>query len=331
MNGMRKNAPSSPPPVFPAGWFAVALSSELRRGHTLARRLCGEELALFRSESGQAVALDAFCPHLGAHLGHVGVVEGEQLRCRFHGFCFDSRGTCVATGYGVRPPRQAQLRAWPIDEQGGVIFVWFDGEHRPPAWRLPSIVEARTSPPIFERFVTPAAPLLTAENGVDMGHLTWVHRLGSVRQIEPARLDGPALHMRYDVDYQIPSAAWLGTFRLELAIQQLGLGCAVATFQFPAIGVRTQQLALATPVDHGHTEFLIGVRASEHAGTVLQRLAARAAARALFVAFRHEVQQDLAIWRHQRRQDRPALVAGDGPIAPYRRWARQFFPPLQSP
>ncbi len=44
----------------------------------------GVDLVLFRTESGKAVGTDPYCPHLGAHLGYGGQIEGETIRCPFH-------------------------------------------------------------------------------------------------------------------------------------------------------------------------------------------------------------------------------------------------------
>src|SRR5262245_40387499 len=73
---------------LPAGWFVAALSADLGRGRTLVAPFMSEELVLYRTASGKARAVAPYCPHLGAHLGHCGTVEGETLRCDFHGFCF---------------------------------------------------------------------------------------------------------------------------------------------------------------------------------------------------------------------------------------------------
>ena len=70
---------------IPSGWFAVASSTELKPGTVLARRYFGQELILYRTASGEARLTEAYCPHLGAHLA-TGTVEGENLRCPFHGF-----------------------------------------------------------------------------------------------------------------------------------------------------------------------------------------------------------------------------------------------------
>jgi hypothetical protein len=42
-------------------------------------------------------------------------------------------------------------------------------------------------------------------------------------------------------------------------------------------------------------------------------------------AFVDDVELDFPIWQNKAYIQRPALAAGDGPIAPYRRWATQFY------
>ncbi len=54
----------------PNGWYAVARSPELAVGEVKTIEYFDEELVLFRAENGIAGLLDAYCDHLGAHLGH---------------------------------------------------------------------------------------------------------------------------------------------------------------------------------------------------------------------------------------------------------------------
>ena len=53
---------------IPNGWFSVSCSDELAAGDVKLLRYFGEDLVLFRGEDGVAHVLDAYCPHLGAHL-----------------------------------------------------------------------------------------------------------------------------------------------------------------------------------------------------------------------------------------------------------------------
>jgi cholesterol 7-dehydrogenase len=41
-------------------------------------------LVLFRTESGEAKVLDAYCPHMGADLGVGSKVVGDCIECPFH-------------------------------------------------------------------------------------------------------------------------------------------------------------------------------------------------------------------------------------------------------
>ena len=110
--------------AFPTGWFLICFSDELKTGDVKSVKFMGQDLVAFRTESGKACVSDAFCPHMGAHFAYGGQIEGEAIRCPFHGFCFDTEGTCVKTGYGTKPPRKAKLRTWPIQEMNGLVLVY---------------------------------------------------------------------------------------------------------------------------------------------------------------------------------------------------------------
>ena len=65
------------PMPIPFGWFFVHYSDDLKIGDVKTLRYFGQDLVLFRNEGGAAGMLDAYCPHLGAHLGHGGQVVKE--------------------------------------------------------------------------------------------------------------------------------------------------------------------------------------------------------------------------------------------------------------
>lgn len=115
------------PKVVPQGWFWALASRELRVGEKRELVLFGETLVLYRSAKGVVHAIGAFCPHMGAHLKE-GKVEGESLRCAFHGWKFSKNGECLdipcagaQTGYG--PSSIPARRTHPIGERYGMIWI----------------------------------------------------------------------------------------------------------------------------------------------------------------------------------------------------------------
>ena len=76
--------------------------------------------SLWRDEAGELHVQDAFCPHLGAHLGHGGTVEGCEIVCPFHGWRFDAEGANTDIPYSERTNKKGTLRTYPVVERNGL-------------------------------------------------------------------------------------------------------------------------------------------------------------------------------------------------------------------
>src|SRR5689334_12913859 len=92
---------------FPNGWFCVALSKDIPKKAVKPLRYFGRDLVAFRTEDDKVAVLDAYCPHLGAHLGHGGRVEKDCVVCPFHGWKFDTNGQCASVPYAKKKPGNA--------------------------------------------------------------------------------------------------------------------------------------------------------------------------------------------------------------------------------
>jgi nitrite reductase/ring-hydroxylating ferredoxin subunit len=324
-------APRSAALGLPGGWFVAATSAELRRGKTLTTAFMSEEIVLYRTASGEARAISPYCPHLGAHLGRCGTVQGETLRCEFHRFRFDGAGACVATGYGKSPPPAARLATWPLCEQHGVILVHYDPAGRAPAWAPPAVDMKGWSPVALQRLRLRGHPQETTENSVDTGHFGAVHGYDAVRVLCPLRTEGPYLHARYTMKRPVGLLARLGlAFGAEFDVHVHGLGYSLVEVDVLSHGFRMRQFVFSTPTTPGRIELLLGVSVAERfagriGGLLPRRLAASALARSILFPFAMDVGQDCRIWEHKRYLPHPALADGDGPIGAYRRWARQFY------
>ena len=130
------------PPIYPNSWYEVMRSEELPIGGVKAVSMIGQQLAVFRGESGQVSVMDAYCPHLGAHLGVGGIVRGDCIECPFHGWQYNGEtGQCVKVPYASKVPNFVKVKVWPSMEYNGIILVWYDAEGRDPKYTPDEIPE----------------------------------------------------------------------------------------------------------------------------------------------------------------------------------------------
>lgn len=301
------------PLSIPNGWFQVAYSDELDAGAVLPLRYFGKDLVLFRTHGGDIALLDAFCPHLGAHLGHGGVVEGDHIRCPFHAWEFDRAGVCRNVPYARRIPAKAKALPWHCIERNQMIWAWHHGAGEAPTWEVPEVPElSDDSWTSLERhrWTVRTHPQEMGENGVDRAHFQHVHGTKNVPESE-LHLDG---HIRRAIQH-VKMGTPRGEVEGEISIEAHGMGCTITRFT----GICETVLLLShAPIDDEKvdTRFAFSQnKADAHTGV----------AAAVVKEVVRQMNQDIPIWEHKRYLPRPMLCDGDGPIPAYRRWASQFY------
>ena len=160
-------------------WQPVYVSEKLPKGKIVPIRILGEELALYRGESGKARVITNECPHRLTRL-HIGWIEGETIRCRYHGWRFDESGRCIEQPAEPKPfcDRVRKLAAYPLHEAHGLIFAYM-GEGEPPAFRpLPGLEDgAREGWTVSASAeMIPCNYFQSAENIMDDVHVNFAHR-----------------------------------------------------------------------------------------------------------------------------------------------------------
>jgi vanillate O-demethylase monooxygenase subunit len=103
-------------------WYVAAWSHELTADAPIGREILGEPIALYRKRDGAVVAFEDRCPHRHAPLS-LGKLEGDELRCGYHGLRFDARGACTAMPARSTPPRLS-VRTFPVVEKWSWLWVW---------------------------------------------------------------------------------------------------------------------------------------------------------------------------------------------------------------
>jgi nitrite reductase/ring-hydroxylating ferredoxin subunit len=322
-------------PPYPSSWYLVCTAEELKKGEVRSMVFCGQETVAYRTESGKVLMTGAYCAHMGAHLGKGGIVEGENIRCPFHGFCFDPTGACVKTGYDTRPPLQAKLRTWPVREVNGLIMAWQDENGKAPDWQIPALDWQGWSPLRFENWVISSHPQEIAENSADTGHFIHVHGYDNVKVFQEATVDGPRLHGRYGMSRVANFIGKGGKLTsVEFDFAEWGLGYALVEAEVPAFELKTRHFVFPTPIDGKQIHLRIAASVHENfapgkihplLSLVPRKILFPFVCNGVFKGYRKDVSDDFQIWTNKAYIHPPALAQGDGPVIRYRKWAEQFY------
>ncbi len=318
------------PMPMPYGWFQVAWPDEVPAGTARPLFYFDRHLVLWRDQGGAAHLMDAFCPHLGTHLGHGGTVQGDRIVCPLHEWAFDAEGRNVDIPYSERTNARACLRTYPVVERNGLVMAWYHPQDLPPQWDVPEIPEFNEHP---EFSGIKRKQWTLAAHWQDIGETTVdaAHVLAHLREFEkqmnggeagPPRppgvesyeTDGPIARMRFAQPFPTPQGL------LEGRIDTDAYGPGMALTWFTGL-VDTALLGCTVPIDAEHSELRFNF--------VVRKVGDEAATASVADAFVEEVSrltvEDAHIWEHKAYVPRPALADNDGPIMKFRRWASQFY------
>lgn len=168
-------------------WYIAARSQELS-GQPLGRILLGEPVVLYRRADRSPVALEDRCCHRRAPLS-VGKVEGDCLRCGYHGFLYDPKGTCVWVPGAAKIPPAAKVRAYPVVERHGWLWVWMGEAAKADESAIPDLHYNQSPGWVSAGSYLPvkAGYFLLVENLLDLSHVAFTHlnSIGSAEDTDP--------------------------------------------------------------------------------------------------------------------------------------------------
>jgi len=314
------------PATFPRGWFVIAEASELE-STPLALRFFGQDFVVYRGESGNPVALDAYCAHMGTHIGcaksaalvqNNQQIEGDSIRCPYHGWRYGPDGKVNDIPYFDGPvPEASAIRSYPVQEVMGCIMMWFDPEGGEPEYGPPKLDE--WDDPRWVRWQLdhlgelPVHPQEILDNMADMRHLGPTHGAPSeyfeneFRDHVLIQRQG-GFHAGYHA--QLDTVTWYTGPGVLLSKQQFG-------------DVLTFELIANTPVEDGVSKVWHAClsRASEGLPTEQDKVVAREIQAGALQAF----SSDFEIWKYKRPALQIMQLPTDGPFGKGRRWYSQFY------
>jgi 3-ketosteroid 9alpha-monooxygenase subunit A len=302
---------------FGHGWYQAGYVDELQRGEARPFRAFGRDFVLWRGDDGTPHLMDAHCPHLGAHLGHGGRVEGTEIRCPFHGWTFDAAGACTGIPYAPGAALDGRrLAAWPVIERHGIVMAWWHPAGAAPGFDIAPIAEYGQpgwSSQHRHRWSIRSVWHEIQENLVDSAHLHYLHRVAGFPRIDIFAPHGPLLDIRMSQDFRTPRGLTPGFVETRLQ----GPYIAAIRFKIGALA-ETVFTAAVTPIEAELVELQLTFMARV-AGLETPEMS-----RALVEEVVKQVGEDIPIWNHKAHRPSPSLAPGDGPIMKFRRWTEQF-------
>jgi nitrite reductase/ring-hydroxylating ferredoxin subunit len=334
---------------FPRGWFVVASGAQIT-GKPYNAHYFGEDVVIFRGESGKVVMLTAYCPHMGTHFGTsktsyivtAGLqVQGDNIRCPFHGWRFGPDGKCNDIPYFDGPiPQAARVRSWPVVERYGIVFCWNDPEGQEPDFDLPEYPEWDDSSwvrwtELYHLCDLPCHPIEIFDNTSDYAHHLCIHG-AEIRYYENEvdrhiyRQKNSMLGLRRESGPEW--ARFRGASKgeslhenaplISTETQYIGPGFAQSRF----LEAEAVQLIATTPIDDGTSRLWQCTMKKAPKGVVDDE------ARALAVGFNKAMNRGLGvhdgeIWATKRAATKIMQLPADGPFGKARIWYSQFFNP----
>lgn len=341
--------------AFPRGWFAVADSAQVKR-EPFNVHYFGQEMVLYRGESGKVVMLDAYCPHYGTHMGKSKnsatvldgtFLEGDSIRCPFHGWRFGPDGKCDEIPYSEAPiPEAAQVKSWLVEERWGIVFCWHDPEGGEPNFKLPELPE--WDDPQFVRWQgldhvgDLMHPIEVFDNYSDAPHFKPLHGSGTVLAYEN-EVDGPLYRQRNTMSEGYSSTEekmkLLGTRPDSRSESQAGsvskavkaittIGAYFGTGLMLARFVKNTgvQLLCTTPIDDGTCRVMSAAMLKSPSGNAdpaIDEKIRSGFARVVVDGLR----RDGEIWVTKKAALTIMQIPADGPLGQARKWYSQFYNP----
>ena len=329
---------------YPTGWYVLDRAHTLAPGELRHGELCGQKIVWWRGESGAVAAVDAYCPHMGAHLGHDGIVVGDDVRCPFHHFTFGGEGSCThAPGFkpGTSPPL-ATLRTYPLVERWGYVMVWFDEDGGEPTWDVP-VLDGDWTPPAGRTEVMDVHPADVAENAPDVRHFQTLHH--NTFEIETF---GPLSDHEFQTLYRghiEHGDSWFTKVQRLVGeavvdTRVYGVGLLNARITMPSFGAALHFTTSPRPLDAERTAIQVGVSLRRNLTTESTTLWSKAGlSRTLPLGrladliisssrwFIMDAQfEDVPVWANKVYYRDPTFL--DPSVRAYRKWVQQHIRPL---
>ncbi len=235
-------------------WQPVHHSEEILTDRAKPIRIMNEEFTLYRGSDGKPYLAELRCPHRGAQLS-VGWVEGDAIRCFYHGWKFAPTGQCVEQPAEPKPfCHKIKIRTYPCRDYLGLVFAYLGDGAPPPFPRYPEFEDFEGLLEL-DSYFRGCNYFNNLENGGDLTHSGFAHRNN------PGSFDGftnsPLINARESGWGITVTATWPD----QTGVSQIGMPNVFhhkAQPTDPAVAIFREFMAWWVPIDdESHIQFTV--------------------------------------------------------------------------
>jgi phenylpropionate dioxygenase-like ring-hydroxylating dioxygenase large terminal subunit len=157
-------------------WYAAGWSRDFDAETLYALNILSEPIVVYRTADGAPVALQDRCCHRFAPLS-MGRLEGENLRCMYHGLKFAPSGRCVEIPGETKIPPQVKVRSYLTRDKHSIAWIWMGDPARADTALIPNFVGVDDPQWAMRpgRMDYKANYALINENLLDLSHIAFLH------------------------------------------------------------------------------------------------------------------------------------------------------------
>ncbi|HTR63709.1 MAG TPA: Rieske 2Fe-2S domain-containing protein, partial [Candidatus Binataceae bacterium] len=157
-------------------WYMAGWSRDFPRDRPTPATILDEAIVIYRTGTGTPVAMQDRCCHRFAPLS-MGRIEGDAVRCMYHGFKFAPSGKCIEIPGQSKIPPQACVRTYPIVDRHSGAWVWMGDPALADEALIPNFVGIDDPAWAMKpgRMDYNANYILINDNLLDLSHIPFLH------------------------------------------------------------------------------------------------------------------------------------------------------------
>ncbi|MBV8137792.1 MAG: Rieske 2Fe-2S domain-containing protein, partial [Deltaproteobacteria bacterium] len=175
-------------------WYAAGWSHDFEHGKLCPLTILNEPIVVYRAANDTPVALQDRCCHRLAPLS-MGRLEGEDLRCMYHGLRFAPSGRCIEIPGETKIPPQVKVRSYPICDKYSIAWIWMGDADRADEELIPDFVGIDDPRWVMHpgRMDYKANYTLINDNLLDLSHIGFLHTNSLGLTVTPRKMFKPTV------------------------------------------------------------------------------------------------------------------------------------------